>query len=94
MFQKVSTSNGGHYVFKKKFFFGLLCWAAGTIIAMYGVQLAGTTEQVVVLLGAYGTFTGILAGILFGSDLIDKKFKPDTYHTHTIGKEDAVPVVQ
>ena len=95
MFQQVNDSNnGGKWLFKKKFGFALLIWAAGSLIALKGVNLAETTEQIVVLMSSYGTFTAWLAGIIFGADLVDKKYKPDTYHTHAIGKEDAVPVVQ
>ena len=79
VFSKIADGNGGKWVLKKKFTFAGVGGIVGSLFAAHGVYLATTTEQIVTLLGAYGTFLGTILALVFAADVTDKKLNNGTY---------------
>lgn len=75
----VTVTQNGRWVLKKKFTFAFIVLVVGSLFAAKGIHLATTPESVVVLLSAYGTFTGAILALIFAADITDKKLNNGQY---------------
>lgn len=75
----VTVTQNGRWVLKKKFTFAFIVLLVGSLIAAKGVSIATTVEHIVVLLSAYGTFTGAVLALIFAADITDKKLNNGQY---------------
>lgn len=77
--KKLEDGNGGKWVIKKKFTFALLAFIVTSAFAAKGVHVADTPEQLVVVLGAFGTAVNFILGMVFAADVVDKKLNNGAY---------------
>lgn len=75
----LTKANDGRWIVKKKFTFAAVVLLLGSLIALKGFYLAGKVDEIVLVLGAFGTFTSFVLGIVFAADVADKRFNGGEY---------------